>query len=493
MWKLRRLGVAAFVLGLGISVGLVNAASEGWLLFTSDRDGNRDIYAMSSDGGNVTRLTSNVFEDRDPAWSPDYQQIAYVSYMENGDSAIFIMNADGSSPRRLTEAFMGIAPESPTWSPDGRQIAFVTAGSSGLQIQVVNVDGSGFRRLIESTQESVDPAWSPDGRKIAYAVPQNAEYSAIFVADVSGGSVPSQLSREDGGESRSPAWSPDGTQIIYAVTGGIHGDAVMLRDADGVLTSLYSSSSFVDSPVWSPDGTMIAFNEGTGRAKVIQVMNADGSNVRPLSDGEYLAWAAPDLIEPAVASVPTSGVMARPVTSGVITTARLNMRSQPDPEAYIVARISLNDTVGIVGRNPEGSWVLVDIFGRAGWVNADYVTIDGGVGALPVLNGSDPLPTASSLFTFSCTGALGPSMTLNSRFFVPAGDGPTAVRLQPSSREVLERAPEGSGGTVIAGPVCAAAGEDRLLIYWYVQTDAGTRGYISEGFVESPVPWSAPS
>jgi len=494
--KTKLLGLLILTMLLFSSLVGVQAAVDSPLLFTTERDGNRDIYAMSVDGGSVTRLTTNPNEDRDPAWSPDYRQIAYISYLENGDSAVFIMNADGSNPRRLTQASMGITPEAPTWSPDGQRIAFVTSGSGGLQIQVVNVDGTGFHRLIESTEESFDPAWSPDGRQIAYAVPQNDEYSAIFVANVHGGSLPSQLSREDGGESRSPAWSPDGTKIVYAVTGGSHGDAIMVREPNGVLAAIYSSQTFVDSPVWSPDGTMIAFAEGVSRNSIIKIMNEDGSNVRELSDienGEYLAWAAPTLIRSSTGiGDPQSGSVAVTVTNGVISTPRLNVRSQPNPDSYIVARISLNDTVGVVGRNTNGTWVLIDIFGRVGWINAEYISLSGGLGSLPVLSDNIPLPTASSIFTFTCPGARGPSFSLNSRFVVPYGDGPTAVRELPSSPVVLQSAPEGSGGTIIAGPICAAASENRVLAYWYVRTDAGVNGYMSEGFSSDSLAWIVP-
>lgn len=479
-----------------MSLASVQAAVEGSILFTSEQNGNSDIYAMSVDGSDLTRLTNNPDEDRQPSWSPDYRQIAYVSRTQDSSWAVFIMNADGSNPRRLTSDSMATYAENPTWSPDGQRIAFVTSTSSGLQVQVVNIDGSDYRRLVESTEESYDPAWSPDGQSIAYAVPQNDKYSAIFVADVNHGNLPNQLSREDGGESRSPAWSPDGLKIAYAVTGGSHGDAIMVRDADGVLTPVYTSESFVDSPVWSPDGSMIAFTEGFTRNSIIKIMNMDGTNVRELTEvesGEYLAWAAPTLIQSTTGSSSNlSGTVAVSVTNGVINTPRLNVRSQPNPDSYVVARISLNDTVGVIGRNSNGSWTLIDVFGRVGWINAEYVAISGGVRSLPIFSDSGSLPAASSIFTFTCPGARGPSFSLSSRFIVPFGDGPTAVREMPSSPVILERAPEGSGGTIIAGPICAAAAENRLLVYWYVRTDAGINGYMSEGYLSDSIAWIAP-
>ena len=89
----------------------------GWeIAFVSERDGNREIYVMSADGSAVRRLTDHPAADVYPAWSPDGARIAFVSERD-GNADIYVMNADGTAPQRLTnspaeEAF-------PAWSPDG--------------------------------------------------------------------------------------------------------------------------------------------------------------------------------------------------------------------------------------------------------------------------------------------------------------------------------------------------------------------------------------
>src|SRR4051794_36789799 len=73
--------------------------SDGTIAFASWRSGcaGPDIYTMSSDGSNVQRITQTCFA-RDPAWSPDGSQLAFVDTSE-GHDAIAIMNADGSGVR----------------------------------------------------------------------------------------------------------------------------------------------------------------------------------------------------------------------------------------------------------------------------------------------------------------------------------------------------------------------------------------------------------
>jgi Tol biopolymer transport system component len=77
---------------------------DGKIAFTSDRDGNTDIYVMNAqDGSNQTNLTLDPAFDFDPSWSPDGTKIAFTSDRD-GNTDIYVMNAqDGSNQTRLTD------------------------------------------------------------------------------------------------------------------------------------------------------------------------------------------------------------------------------------------------------------------------------------------------------------------------------------------------------------------------------------------------------
>ena len=71
------------------------------IAFSTNRDGNFEIYVMNADGSSQTRLTNNPASEFDPDWSPNGTKFAFVS-TRDGDFEVFVMNADGSGQRRLT-------------------------------------------------------------------------------------------------------------------------------------------------------------------------------------------------------------------------------------------------------------------------------------------------------------------------------------------------------------------------------------------------------
>jgi TolB protein len=132
-----------------------------------------------------TRLTNNNASDGSPSWSPDSEKIAFSSDRD-GNSEIYVMNADdGSEQTRLTEEsqFDG----SPSWSPDGERIAFDSNRGGQRGIFVMNADdGSGVTRLTDGT----GPAWSPDSEKLAFTSARDADdesdNNAIYVMNSTG-------------------------------------------------------------------------------------------------------------------------------------------------------------------------------------------------------------------------------------------------------------------------------------------------------------------
>ena len=268
------------------------------LAFVSRRDGNSEIYVINADGSEQENLTQHPARDSHPSWSPDGRRIVFVS-RRDGNSEIYVMNADGSELRNVTRAPSNDL--APAWSPDGRAIAFVrqifqkcVPNSNGTPcnpyepyLYVVNGDGSGLRRLTTQPGYVFKHSWSADGKTIGYG-------RYLVQADGSG-QTELPLNVPSNG-----AWSPDGKRIAFALIDTSPGNrtdedhGLWVVNADGSNRRQVVRHAVGSNPVWSPDGRRIAFRRlnwppvpSAGNSDLyvadIYVVNADGSGLRRLT------------------------------------------------------------------------------------------------------------------------------------------------------------------------------------------------------------------
>ena len=206
------------------------------IVFISDRGITGDLYVMDSDGSNVIRLTQDNFRKRNPSWAPDGTRFAFDSFrFVVGNWEIYVMDADGNNLLNLTKHKMWDI--KPSWSPGGSKMAFESSRDGGFNtprhIFVMNADGTGRRNLTGDTQLrfNSDPSWSPDGHKIAFNSRRFADgfHNDIFVITADGEEL-EQLTED--GASRSPVYSPDGTKIAY-VSDRDEDNHIFLMDTNG--------------------------------------------------------------------------------------------------------------------------------------------------------------------------------------------------------------------------------------------------------------------
>ncbi|HET7274341.1 MAG TPA: Ig-like domain-containing protein [Longimicrobiaceae bacterium] len=258
------------------------------IAFESDRSGNVDIYLMSRTGRGQTNLTGHPAADYGAVWSPDGSRIAFLSNRFSGFYPdIFVMNADGTGQTQLTENGIGfLRPGGATivWSPDGTRIAFDSFRDGNYEIYVMNADGSGETRLTNHPAFDGVPVWSPVGNKIAFESARDGNYEIyVMNADGSGQDRLTALAEVNEGA----IWSPDGEEISfvrYLENAEIY---VMKADGSGLRNLTNSTRDDYAPAAWSPDGAKVLFESasvGFPSDYEIYVINADGSGTINLTN-----------------------------------------------------------------------------------------------------------------------------------------------------------------------------------------------------------------
>jgi TolB protein len=142
--------------GPAISVSPSFSPNGRQIVFNSDRGGTPQIYIIDVDGSNLHRLTFQGNYNASPRWSPRGEKILFMCRM--GANHICLINPDGSGLQQLT--FAGTN-EDPTWSPDGRHIAFSSTRNGRRDIFVMHADGTEQKRLTNNGYDNYLPDWSP--------------------------------------------------------------------------------------------------------------------------------------------------------------------------------------------------------------------------------------------------------------------------------------------------------------------------------------------
>src|SRR5438876_780109 len=140
-------------------------------------------------------------------------KIVFVSDRD-GDNDIWVMEADGSNPTNITNT-IGVNNFNPVWSPDGTKIALQSDRDGNNEIYVMNADGSNVTRLTNHPENDMEPAWSPDGTQIAFASRRDGLISSIYTMDAADGSNVTRITNALPASDQAPAWSPDGTTVAF--------------------------------------------------------------------------------------------------------------------------------------------------------------------------------------------------------------------------------------------------------------------------------------
>ena len=237
------------------------------IIFQTERDKNVEIYIMNADGTNPRRITFTEKDEMHAVFSPNGKQIAYSLYplSDNQNSDIYIKTLNDATDILITkgEDIFGAIPQ---FSPDGKKLVFPrwstnpqkVRSESDLRAEVylVDLESQNEARLTSNLTDEWRPVFSPDGKQIAYISHIDGNYE-IYVMNVDG-SNKTRLTKNNSDE-WDPMYSPDGKKMLFSSKREGNWD-IFIMDKDGRNQKQLTDDPGDEwDPTFSPDGKNIVF------------------------------------------------------------------------------------------------------------------------------------------------------------------------------------------------------------------------------------------
>jgi TolB protein len=229
---------------------------------------NYELQVADADGMNAATALRSREPIISPAWSPDGQRLAYVSFEQK--KPIVYVHTLATGQRRVVANFKG-SNSAPAWSPDGNQLAVVLTKDGQSQLYILNADGSGVRRLASSSGIDTEPFWGNDSN--IYFTSDRGGSPQIYRISAGGGNA--QRVTFDGSYNVTPRLSADGTLLAF-ITRNAGRFQVAVQDLATRQTTILTDSARDESPSFAPNGRMILYATESGGRGVLSAVSSDG-------------------------------------------------------------------------------------------------------------------------------------------------------------------------------------------------------------------------
>ena len=242
-------------------------------LKAEDKSKKYQLSIADADGFNEQVILDSKQPLMSPAWSPDGQKLAYVSF-ESGRPEIFIQEVF-SGQREVITKYPGLN-SAPVWSPDGRYLAMTLSKTGNPEIYVYSLQSSKLTQITQHPAIDTEANWSPDGSKLVFTSDRGGK-PQLYMVNMNGankGSRPQRISFEGDYNARG-VFSPDGNHLamVHAVQGQFR--IAVLELSSGNLQVL-TDTRLDESPSFAPNGSMIIYATESQNRGVLAAVSVDG-------------------------------------------------------------------------------------------------------------------------------------------------------------------------------------------------------------------------
>ncbi len=229
------------------------------------------LIVADADGENQRLVLESRYPLMSPAWSPDGQWLAYVSF-ENKKSAIWVQYVRSGERRQVSQR-AGIN-GAPSYSPDGKKLALTLGGSGGNpDIYVLDLQTQSLTRITDDPSIDTEATWSPDG-KFLYFTSDRAGGPQIYRVGINPGDRPKRITFTGNYNAR-PRVSADGNQLAM-VTLDNGNYRIAVQDLASGSVRVLSKGHLDESPSFAPNGATLMYSERDGNRVVLDTVSVDG-------------------------------------------------------------------------------------------------------------------------------------------------------------------------------------------------------------------------